>query len=151
MPKFIQLSQGKFLGEGCSRRVVELLGGTAPLVEKRATSEWAKRCNLMEQAIWEKVKGTKDEELFVPVIATAEDGSWSIMPKVQVYEYRRDMENDPWNDEEFKKKLKRLDKLGIWDIGAGNVTMDGKVLDYAGTWYGSPEDVRNNWNPEGMR
>lgn len=140
MPKFSRLFEDKVLGRGAFRTAWLMSNG---MVIKKAHSEGAYYANLTENAIWNTVNGTEYEELFVPIFACSEDGSWVIMPKVETPEDYVKRTSGSYNDRMIRQmtttqlysdRTKALKRLGITDLKTSNRTWDGKSIDYGLLW-----------------
>lgn len=136
MPKFSELTPSDRLGSGVSR--VGILLSNPLLVKKEAIlsgdyqrDKDCRNANLIENAIWNVVKDTEFSYLFVPIFACAPDGSWVIMPKVTVLDTVRHLDRTIEIQENLRKNICTLTDLGIGDLHSGNLTIDGKVLDYS--------------------
>lgn len=130
MPKFTPLTTEQELGHGVSRRGYLLSNPNLVLKVAREDGlnnpEFNKMANLIEVAIWNTVKDTEYKDLFVPILAAASDGSWVIMPKVELAsDYYGGLSDD------YYEKKYLLESFGIGDLHENNMTVDGRVLDYS--------------------
>ena len=116
-------------------RIVQRIGQNLVIKYGCPSSSMSGGQNKIEAASWERVKGTADARHFAPVLASAPDGSWLLMPYMEHDDgLTRDQRYDGVDTLQTV-----LDRQGLdsGDVHSGNWRMVGgvpKMIDYGYSW-----------------